>query len=53
MKSAMALKKIAPHKAPIVNEYFIHLGCDLGFSRRHMINLFTKREKYGDTTEEN
>jgi hypothetical protein len=45
LKSAYLLTKLRPELQPRINIYFIDLGTEFGFTRKHMIKLFQPRIK--------
>lgn len=51
LRASRALIELAPDKEEIIRKYFVDLGWDLGFGRRHMVNTFTKRIKYASEEE--
>ena len=46
LRCVKMLSDISPYKKDLITRYFIELGVDYGFTRKHMIKLFEKRIKH-------
>lgn len=53
LKSEKLISAIRPELTDRIKIYFIDLGTEFGFTRKHMIKLFEKRIKYESTETEN
>lgn len=53
MRSARLISSFRPDMKDIIRIYFIDMGVDFGFTRKHMIKLFEGRIKHVQTETEN